>query len=136
MAEDCKPNSNKEYTDREYFTLWIKNLKELLDERWHTQEVNVALALKVIDDRLEGMNEWRQQSKDQTNTYATIEAVRLITDAIKATINNDKESFNKELNLVRIDTKVLDTKANINQANLATAIGLISLAVSIILHFI
>lgn len=76
-----------------YFERLIEELGKRMDQRFHGVEVvtqarldAVVEAIKVarlgMEHRLEGMNEWRAESKDRMGTYATQELVRSIETAL------------------------------------------------------
>ncbi|MBU1457010.1 MAG: hypothetical protein KKD01_20035 [Proteobacteria bacterium] len=46
-------------------------IKDYIDMRFDASERAIELSERTIQARLAGLNEWRQQSLDQTRTYVT-----------------------------------------------------------------
>lgn len=62
-----------------------EHLEKLLTQRFDFADKAVGVALKSIDERLAGMNEFRETLKDQNATFAT-----RAEEEAKATLVNEK----------------------------------------------
>ena len=76
MAENptCKPPDGAHVTVREYFTLWLTQFENMVDEKFTMTDKALVLSEKALAVRLENMNEWRQTYDDRDNTYFTLAA--------------------------------------------------------------
>jgi len=142
----CKSTPNGSIGLREYFTLWLKNIEVLIDERckqidarfcgieearslaFKTIEEARNLAFKAVETRLAGMNEFREALRDNQ--------VRFFTKA-------EHEAYTKateiELRALQDFKLTLDTKASSSQVTWAYIIagaGLVISIVSIVKEFI
>jgi uncharacterized protein YhaN len=87
-----------------------------------------------LDIRLESMNEWRSQMKDQTSTFITKNEVLLSIGSLSARI----EELSKAIHELEIDRAKLEGKADqksLMYTAIASAIGLLLSAISLILKF-
>lgn len=66
--------SLKEFEDEK-----VKQLEEKIDLQFSLNQTALDKAESRMNMRLESLNEWRGQLKDERNTFATKEEVRLLT---------------------------------------------------------
>jgi hypothetical protein len=126
-SEECKP-TKEGIGLREYFTLWLNNIEKLfeerckrIDERFANIEESRALALKAMEARLAGMNEFRETLRDQAAKFFT-----------KAEHEAYMKATEIELRALQDFKLTLDTKASASQVTWAYIIGGSGLVISII----
>ena len=124
----CKPTPNGSIGLREYFTLWLKNIEILIeernkriDERFDSVEEARKLALATMNQRLESMNKFREALRDQTVKFFT---------------KSEHEAYMREteveLRALQDFKLTLDTKASASQVTWAYIIGGAGLVISIV----
>jgi hypothetical protein len=59
------------------------SLRDYVDTRFDGIEKAISLARENLETRLEGLNEWRQQSKDREAAYTTRSELNLVCDKIR-----------------------------------------------------
>lgn len=107
---------------------WLTDLEKLSDERdkrydqrYEAQTESQKIALAALDKRLDSMNEFRQQLRDQGNTFFT----RLEHDAYMRAVEVDLRELRKSKD-------ILEGKATQASVNVAYLIAGLSLAISIV----
>jgi len=119
----------EQYIDPSHYLLERTDsfLRDYIDTRFTALEKAILLAERNNEIRLEGLNEWRGQSKDQMSTYAT----KIEVDTLKESVNTLRlERAEKE--------KTYVTKAELDAAqagkkdSIALLIAGIALLVTII----
>ena len=138
---DCKPASGG-ITTKEYFTLWLNNMKVLIDERTQRIDERFTAAEQVrctereaMDKRLDSMNEFRGQLRDQNNTFLTKDAHVAYMEKVESEVNR----LEGEIRGLQDFKLTLDTKASTKQvmwANVISGISLFLVAVDIISRII
>jgi len=85
LNEPCQTINLKEYVDKEVVHLkeLIEVNKRLADSKFESAQIAINKAEEAQGLRNIAQNEWRQQSKDQTSTYATRENVEKMSVDIK-----------------------------------------------------
>lgn len=112
--------SIKEYLDRR-----LEDLEKRLCDRFEMQNTALDKAEQRMNERLEGMNEFRDAMKDQASTYVTEDIYSARHEALRESIN--------DLKLSRAELK---GKANQNAVVIAYIITAISIILSLINMFI
>lgn len=100
-------------------------LKEHIESRLTALEQATTIAAHAMDKRLDGMNEFREALKDQASRMATRQEV----EDKMAAVERDLRELREFRNMMR-------GKADQQAVNLALALSVLGMAISIILHFI
>jgi subtilase family serine protease len=95
----------------------FKSLNEYINERFQSAQLAVDKATEVLKEKLEGLNEWRQQSKDQTATHPT-----------RIEIKN----IEKDIMDLRESRAELRGKANQKDVNISIVIAIVGFIIGII----
>ena len=84
------PEEDKNHKDivslREYFQVQINNLDRRIEEQRRDGEANIKLASQVMESRLEGMNEFRNQINMERASYVRQDELDLKITALRAEI--------------------------------------------------
>ena len=97
------------------------SLKEYFERALLANEKALDLARAIMDARLEGMNEFRDQLKDQASRFVTREELSLM-----------KEKIYDELRTLNTAKDRTEGKASMGSVYLVTGIAVIGLFISII----
>jgi hypothetical protein len=101
----------------------FKSLNEYINERFQSAQLAVDKATEALKEKLEGLNEWRLQSKDQTATYPT----RIEIKNIEKDIMDLRES--------RAELRGMATQKSVNTSIIIAIIGLLIASMSLIYAF-
>jgi predicted nuclease with TOPRIM domain len=97
------------------------SLREYLESRIAAVEKGIEVANRSMQERLQGMNEFRDTLKDQAGRFVT-------RDELDSKMNN----VNEQLKGLQYFKAQLEGKASQTQANIILLISIVSLAVSIV----
>lgn len=92
-----------------------------IETRLQAMEKATVLALQNLDKRLEGMNEFRAQLRDQTSTFATRSELQLYM-----------KSVSKDIKILLESKAKIEGKASQNSVNVALVFATIAALISII----
>ena len=120
---------------KEYFELYFKKVEsdikaqaELNSQHFQLNQLAIDKASDRIDLRLEGMNEWRGQSKDREATFASKETLGLLEQRVK-----DLE-LSKALLEGKADQKSVETVKNISLVSIIIGVlGFILAVISLLI---
>lgn len=104
----------------EHIDTEIKALDTILSNRLDSQDKALVVALQALNDRLAGMNEFRETLRDQASRLATREYVEGI-----------EKRTSDEIKRLQINEAVVAGKASQAQLLVSYVIGFSSLALSI-----
>ena len=128
MTDNHKTSNGTSVGLREYFTLWLKNIEVLIDEkcagidaRFCSVEEARNLALKAMEARLAGMNEFREALRDNQVKFFT-----------KAEHEAYVKATEVELRSLQDFKLSLETKASQGSVNIALVIAGIGILLSVI----
>jgi len=96
-------------------------LKDYLETKINNIEKAVSLAHAAMEKRLEGMNEFRDQLRDQTGTFLTREAYEA-----------KHELLEKQVDELRLNRAMLEGKASQTSFYITLALSLIGLSFGLI----
>jgi len=99
-----------------YFQREITNIKELFNTKIKGIDREKAAALLAMEKRLEGMNEFRDQLRDQASRFITRDEMTSKFDALT-----------KEVDELRLSKATLEGKANQSSVNLSLLIAVLGL---------
>jgi hypothetical protein len=99
---------------KEYFERILSEREKQYDERFSSQQTQMETATKVINAKLEGMNEWRQQSKEREAHFIT---------------RDEHESFRKEIESLKLSRAELEGKASQMSVIIALLISVLGLII-------
>lgn len=109
-------------TDNE--TRSLVSLRDYVDTRLAALDKAMELATRILDKRLDSMNEIRGSMRDQAATMATRQELQAKLDIVDV-----------ELRSLREFRVALEAKASQQSVNVALALSLIGLAISIVKLF-
>jgi len=111
-----------------YFDTKIDGLKEYICARLDGIEKATSIASEAMNTRLEGMNEFRQQLKDQSGTFIT----RLEHDSLIEKFDNDILRIETSINNLNKFQAAIEGKASQSAVIFACGIGITGLVISVI----
>jgi hypothetical protein len=126
--------SLKEYVERLFSSLKESFEKQNLSFEHHIEnqianlKENIILAKSTNDERLAGMNEFRESLKDQSLLFVTKAEYEAVLNKLGADIRELRES--------RAELKGKADQSQVNNAVILSAIGLALAVVSIIVGFL
>ena len=100
-------------------------LRDYFEARVTALEKASEVSARALDRRLDAMNEIREAMRDMSSGMAT-----------RSELDAAKENIEKDLRALREFRAELGGKASQQQANVALALALLSLVMSIVMHFI
>jgi len=86
------PNGDTKVPLREHVDIRVNSLEKLLEAQFAAIEKATALYQRTLDVRLEGLNEWRQQSKDREREFLPREEYRVSHDRVVEDVRSLRES--------------------------------------------
>ena len=101
------------------------------DERAEYMEKAVHTGHSVLAERLQSMNEFRAQMRDQQATYITQAEYHAAHEALMKALEVHKEQSTKELGDLRITSAIITTKASMGSVLVAYGISLAGLALAL-----
>ena len=99
----------------------LRALKELFEQRVRALEKETGLVSNQMERRLEGMNEFRDQLKDQAATFIT----RKECEVVFSKLSDD-------IKMLRDSKLLLEGKASQFSVNIATLISIIGLTIALV----
>lgn len=128
MTDNHKGSNGTSVGLREYFTLWLKNVELLIDERCKRIDERFCsieearnLAFKTMEDRLARMNEFREALRDGQARFFTKDAHEAYMKATEL-----------ELRALQDFKLSLETKASQGSVNIALVISGLGILLSVI----
>jgi hypothetical protein len=100
-------------------------LKEYLESRLENIEKSTDLAARIMEKRLEGMNEFRETLKDQASQFVTRTELIVIQKAIE-----------KDIRELRDFKATIEGKASQLSVIIATALSILGLFLAVISFFL
>jgi hypothetical protein len=110
-------------------------LKEYFEARVVALEKATILAAHQMERRLEGMNEFREQLKDQAGQFQTKQEANLRWD----NFIRDQEAIKSDIRILRESRAMLEGKASQQSVNVATilaVVGIVLWMVDIVVGFL
>jgi hypothetical protein len=135
MSNGVDPNTNFGRSDgvslREYFEMALKDfreqsredskdLKEAFNEKFKAQDKALGLATKILEKRLENMNEFRQALTDQAASFITREIYESRHDILQRQVDD-----------LRLKGAELDGKASQKSLQATNVMAMIALIMSV-----
>jgi outer membrane PBP1 activator LpoA protein len=108
---------NEKVNLKEYINAQIVYTEKLFETRIQALEKTTSIAASQMEKRLESMNEFRQQLKDQSNTFVTRNEHQFVLDDIRS---------------LRDSRNLLVGKANQEDVNKIKNVVIIGIVISII----
>jgi len=65
-----------------------RNVREIIEQRFNANEIAINKAERAVEARLEGMNQFRDQLREQAMKFADAQAVATTHTALTAAINS------------------------------------------------
>jgi len=113
---------------KEYFDLAIANLEEKIEQKFCSVKESVNKAESAHDRRLDSMNEFREQLRDQQQTFVE-----------KSTYMSDLKNLNEKINDLKDKLQKIENikeGGNLVWAYVASAISLIIAIVSVTINLL
>jgi len=98
----------------------VSSLEQKVWGRLESLEQAVKLAADMMRERLQGMNEWREQSKDQMATYVS-----------RPELSIWRSSVDERLASLQTDRDIAKGKASQQSVNVATILSVVGLLVGL-----
>jgi hypothetical protein len=109
---------------KEYFETRLRDLEKATTIVASNLEKSTAIAASAMERRLEGMNEFRNQLKDQTSTFV-----------VRSEYNSTLSRLNEDIRVLRESKATMDGKASQMSTNISTIIAIIGLIISLVGFF-
>lgn len=106
---------------REYLESLIKGLQKNNDDKFIALEQARELAFNNLEKRLDGMNEIRDQLREQATTFVQ-----------KVECNPTKDRFAEDIRILTASKNILEGKASQKSVNMAIFIAFTGLVMSIV----
>lgn len=107
-------------TLKEFLTNKIKALEDKMEMTFKLNQTAIDKAEVLMNDRLAGMNEFREALKDQANTFIT-----------RIECKNGSSRRDEDIRNLQLSKAILEGKASQVSVNVALAISLIGLLVGL-----
>jgi predicted sugar kinase len=101
------------------------SLKEFMETKIRSIEQNIEMATRVLDKRLDTMNEFRAQLKDQAGQFVTRSELNLL-----------RQNIDSDIRMLREAKSLLDGKASAGSVYIAYILSAVGLIISILLRII
>jgi hypothetical protein len=111
-----------------YFEMRFDNMESALDARFIAQEKAVKVANDASEKRLDGMNEVREQLKDQAGTLAT----KTELNTLENIVTEKFDRINESIKSIQISDAVLAGKATQGQMIIAYIISIVGIVFGVI----
>ena len=110
----------------------IVSLKEHLESRIASVEKSISVANVAMQERLAGMNEFRDTLRDQSSRFITRDESEAKHNAILSHVNTRLDAMCEQLRILEKYQSQMEGKASQSQLNLNLLLTVIALLLSIV----
>jgi transketolase len=141
-------SENEVISIKEFFSQICDHLEEKMDLQFKLNSRAVEKAEASMNERLAGMNEFRQSLADQSKEFATRKETRAIQDIMAKAAEDSKDyitrnehsemmnRYNEQIRQLELSKATLEGKASQKSVNLATFLAAAGLMVGFINIFV